>query len=316
MRANKTVSTRVAPAMGPFNLIFNGYRDLILPMTEQDDTVRNAIMATSASHLSLHHKEWSASACKYRMAAIHGLNQHTNPSSAHPSLATMVILLIEEMIAVRTDFPILLRMIHSFIEMQGGPETLETTKPTPLGRFLMQQIRKISLYAGPFTTAAIDIPRHTKADIDNDIKHSRDSCSPSKPDLGFLLTYLDIHPEHSPSILKLASIIHNAAQIYQARAANLPREANARLVRQFLAATAAFNASSPGGHILTWPFFIAGAECEEVRDREFVTVQLRQLWETTGFGNALYAIRLLEVIWDGKGNWARALKGLAEGFIM
>lgn len=316
--------------MGPFNLIFNGYRDLILPMTEQDETVRNAIMATSASHLSLHHKEWSAAACKYRMAAIHGLNQRTNLSSAHPSLATMVILLIEEMIAVRTDFPILLRMIRSFVEMQGGPETLETTKPTALSCFLMQQIRKISLYAGPFTTAAINIPRLKTAkthigsdnnsitDTDNDI----DSHNSSKPDLDFLLTYLDIHPELSPSILKLASIIHNAAQIYQTRAANLPREANARLVQQFLAATAAFNASSPGGHILIWPFFIAGAECEEVADREFVTMQLRRLWETTGFGNTLYAIRLLEVIWDGKGkdgeegNWARALKGLAEGFIM
>ncbi len=310
--------------MGPFNLIFNGYRDLILPMTEQDETVRNAIMATSASHLSLHHKEWSAAACKYRMAAIHGLNQRTNPSSAHPSLATMVILLIEEMIAVRTDFPILLRMIRSFVEMQGGPETLETTKPTPLGRFLMQQIRKISLYAGPFTTAAIDMPSRIKADIDNNNNNSNKGkdrnvkgYNPSKPDLSFLLTYLDIHPELSPSILKLASIVHNAAQIYQTRAANLPREANARLVRQFLAATAAFNASSPGGHILTWPFFIAGAECEEAADREFVTMQLRRLWETTGFGNTLYAIRLLEVIWEGEeSNWARALKGLAEGFIM
>jgi hypothetical protein len=312
--------------MGPFNLIFNGYRDLILPMTEQDETVRNAIMATSASHLSLHHKEWSAAACKYRMAAIHGLNQRTTPSSAHPSLATMVILLIEEMIAVRTDFPILLRMIRSFVEMQGGPETLETTKPTSLSRFLMQQIRKISLYAGPFTTAAMNIPRGTKpkAHLDNennsikDIDNAIARCNSSKPDLDFLLTYLDIHPELSPSILKLASIIHNAAQIYQTRAANLPREANARLVRQFLAETAAFNASSPGGHILIWPFFIAGAECEEVADREFVTMQLRRLWETTGFGNTLYAIRLLEVIWDGKGegNWAKALRGLAEGFIM
>ena len=132
--------------MVAINQVFNGYRDLILPMSEQDDTVRNAILAASASHMSLHHSEWKSAACRYRMAAIRGLNEHNKTGTSHvdevaaqSNLSTMILLLVDEMVTVGTDFQILLRMVRSFVASQGGPEVVEKK---PLGKFLMQQIRK------------------------------------------------------------------------------------------------------------------------------------------------------------------------------
>lgn len=132
--------------MGPFNTVFNGYRDLILPLSEQDQTVKSAVLAAAASHISLKHCEWKPLASKYRMAAIRGLNQRStaeypNKSIDYSSLSTMVLLLVEQMIIVGTDFHILLRMMKSFIESQQCSDLAETE---PLGTFLMQQIRKYS----------------------------------------------------------------------------------------------------------------------------------------------------------------------------
>ncbi|KAJ5103108.1 fungal-specific transcription factor domain-containing protein [Penicillium argentinense] len=45
-------SDNIAPAMAAINNVLNGYRDMILPISEGDPTVRNAILAASASHLT------------------------------------------------------------------------------------------------------------------------------------------------------------------------------------------------------------------------------------------------------------------------
>lgn len=123
--------------------IRNGYRDMILPMAERDETLRNAVLAVSASHFSLHYSKWNKNASKYHMAAIHGLNQRPSgdlsESLIYSDLSTMVVLLVEEMVTVGQDFHILLRMIGSFIESQGGPEKVEASL---VGKFLMQEIRK------------------------------------------------------------------------------------------------------------------------------------------------------------------------------
>lgn len=126
------------------SLAFDGYRDLILPMSEQDDTVRNAVLAASASHMSLRHPEWKYVASGFRTAAIKGLNgknhvTQSDEAAAQSNLSTMILLLVYEMVTVGADFHILLRMVKSFLAFQGGPETLEAK---PLGRFLVQQIRK------------------------------------------------------------------------------------------------------------------------------------------------------------------------------
>lgn len=139
--------------MAAINTVFNGYRDLILPMSELDDVVRHSIMAASASHISLQYPEFKTVATNYHMATIKGLNQRldsdkSDHSLTYSSISTMVLLLVEEMITAGTrDFHILLRMVKSFIEAHGGEEKIEQT---PLGRFLVQQFRK-SVFSSPLS---------------------------------------------------------------------------------------------------------------------------------------------------------------------
>lgn len=134
----------VAPVMVPVDIGFNGYRNFILPLCDEDEVVRHAVSATAAFHLSLCHDEWKDIASHHHMAAIRRLNQQAavqtqNDSVAFSNLSAIVILLIGEMITGSNDFQILLRMVKCFIESQGGEEKLETTH---LGEFLIQQIRK------------------------------------------------------------------------------------------------------------------------------------------------------------------------------
>ena len=144
MLSEGIVSDKVGPAMVALTIICNGYRDFILPLSEEDGVVRNAVMAAAARHLALHHSEWNAPAFKYHMAAIQGLVQRADRdddlegSIAYSNLSTMVVLLIEEMITGMKDYRILLRMVQSFVKSRGEAKV----RKKPLGRFLMQEIRK------------------------------------------------------------------------------------------------------------------------------------------------------------------------------
>lgn len=132
--------------MVAINFVFNGYRDMILPMAEQEPTLRYAIMAASASHITLKNSNWKIHATNYHMKAIRGLKKRDEPQFSKESeidqstsLSTMVILLIEEMIIVGPDFHLLLEMVKTFVQSQGGENVIEKN---PLGKFLIQQVRK------------------------------------------------------------------------------------------------------------------------------------------------------------------------------
>lgn len=137
-------------------------------------------------------------------------------------------------------------------------------------------------------------------------------------DLDFLYSCLDFHPEYSDIIFRIAEIIQRASKIHLARAGKAPESTITEMVRNFFHETATFNAASPGGHILIWPFFIVGLECTSQQDMRFVESQLNILWEHTGFGNTLYAINLLRRIWQGElGEMAVArIFDKVEGFVM
>ncbi|RJE27650.1 hypothetical protein PHISCL_00075 [Aspergillus sclerotialis] len=287
--------------------ILNGYRDFILPLSEQDEIVRNAVMAAASYHLGLRHPEWNSVALRYHMASVQGLSkrkdrQNIDKSMAYSNLSTMLLLLIEEMITSKKgkDFQILLRMIKSFIHSQGGEESIEQSPP---GKFLIQQIRKMSFYSTPLISE--QSARSTLTNI-------------SKKDLEFLYSVLESYPEHSPIILQLVDLIHKACNIYMARATDLPEQVIDGLVRGFISSTAVFNATSPGGHILIWPFFIVGAGCSQTKDREFVVDQLQHLWNLTGFANTLYAIEALRETWNGESGtrWTEVIAEKVEAFIM
>ncbi|KAL4889989.1 fungal-specific transcription factor domain-containing protein [Aspergillus ambiguus] len=300
-------SDSVAPAMAPVNVIFNGYRDLILPLTERDEIVRHAVMAAASYHLGLHQAGWNNIAIRHHMAAIQGLGQrryeqNIDESTLYSRLSTMLLLLIEEMITGQKgrDFRILLRMIKSFVESQGGEERIEWNSQ---GKFFIQEIRKMNLYSTPLVSE--ELARCCLANI-------------SRKDLWFLHAILESHPEHSPTILKLIRLVRKASGIYIARATNIPQQGIDKLVHGFISETSEFSAISPGGHILIWPFFIVGAECSRADDQDFIVNQLQHLWRQTGFANTLYAIEVLREVWKDRGGipWTEAMVNKVEVFVM
>ena len=140
----------------------------------------------------------------------------------------------------------------------------------------------------------------------------------TQQDLGFLYSILDSHPEYSSIVLTLIDVIHKACEIYLARATNVSQEKIDRLVQEFIEKTTGFNATSPGGHILIWPFFVFGVECTNAKDREFAIGQLQHLWRWTGFGNTLYAIETLQKIWSSQSGsrWTEVIVDQVDVFIM
>jgi len=161
----------------------------------------------------------------------------------------------------------------------------------------------MSLYASPFKSDTTALERLQMT-----------SCQ----DLDFLYSCLDHHPECSDTIFKIADIIQRASRIHLGRAGLASENTIAEMVRNFFHETAIFNAASPGGHILIWPFFIVGLECTSSRDMRFVESQLNLLWEHTGFGNTLYAIKLLKQIWQGEFGEIEVTRVFdkVEGFVM
>lgn len=140
----------------------------------------------------------------------------------------------------------------------------------------------------------------------------------STKDLGFLYSCFKDHPEYSPVITNIIGMIHKAAEIYLSRARDMPQNRIADLVESFIEAASKFNATSLGGHVLIWPFFIVGAECSSMRQREFVIHQLQCLWVCTGFRNTLYAIDLLGAIWgeNSERSWTTTMVDHVKALIM
>ncbi|KAJ6100339.1 hypothetical protein N7467_001874 [Penicillium canescens] len=271
--------------------VHNGYRDILLPLSEYDETLRFAILAASAFHLAHQHPDpkWTSIARNYHMATINGLNQRSREqkenhitSDTFSNLSIMVVLLIEEMVTVGEDFPILLGMVRSFVSSRGGEEKL---KETPLV---------------------------------SELSATTNLCNISATDLALLYSFQQTTPEWGTIIANIVDFVRKAAEIYLLRATNMPDALIHDQVQHFINAASLFNATSFGGHVLIWPFFIVGAECSDIRHREFIVTQLRYLWGCTGFANTLYAIRLLKKIWEDQSgmNWTKILVNNVEGFVM
>ncbi|CAG8150661.1 unnamed protein product [Penicillium salamii] len=294
-------SQKVAPAMVAID-IKNGYRDILLPLSEHDEITRNAMIAASASHLSHQHPDskWLSVARKHHTAAIKGLQRDgSTGANTFSDLATMVILLIEEMVSVGEDYIILLRMVRSFVCSRGGDKKIEQS---PIGRFLIQQIRKMTLYAAPLVSeisATSSLSHISTADI-------------------AILYCSQIDSTNESIIANVADLVHQAMHIYLLRVTNNSEEVIEERVQHFIDTALLFNATSFGGHVLIWPFFIVGAECSNTHHQEFIVTQLQCLWKSTGFANILYAISFLEKVWQNlsRETWPSMLVKHVEGFIM
>lgn len=127
------------------------------------------------------------------------------------------------------------------------------------------------------------------------------------------------NPEHAPVFARLIALVEQAHDIYIHRAlGDLPPQAMNALVERFLDTAGDIPVASPGGHSLVWAYFIVAAESSDPRHRRFFVGKLRELFNDTGFANALSAIQELQRIWSiaGEERWTYMLPTLARTLVM
>ncbi|KAL1636376.1 hypothetical protein SLS58_009869 [Diplodia intermedia] len=310
---------KVAPVMVTINKPFNGYRDVILPMTETSPMMLNAALAAASHHLGVvHQPSHSQSAARYYTAAIRGLRHQQQQSltggpeeaalppsreTAIETIATTLLLLVCDMVAAGSDFQFLFRMLTRLVEMAGGSEAL-CADGDANNVFLVQQVKKLSFYGQPFL---------------------REATSTSLVVTGFagaveaFAAQSRINPEHGTIFARLIALIEQARDIYIHRAlGDLPPRSMHSLVERFLATAGDIPVASPGGHSLVWAYFIVAAESSDPRHRNFFVEKLRELFRVTGFANALGAVQELQRIWSiaGEERWTYMLPTLARTLVM
>jgi diphthamide synthase (EF-2-diphthine--ammonia ligase) len=122
----------------------NGYRVLLLSIAETDALVMNVVLSASAYHLSSKSRNLLQVGQRLRMATIQGLlcrgDLASNDSMTNCfNIATILVLLVIEMIMGSSDFPVVFAMLKTGLDAIGGEHILGADS---LGKFLIRQIRK------------------------------------------------------------------------------------------------------------------------------------------------------------------------------
>ena len=136
---NTSVSSHVASVGAVIDLGFNGYRDLILPMAENDQLVRQAIVAVSDQHLA------SQSGRRLMEQTVYGdLLRHLisrsrrfHPWQDEPTLTALLLLHIREMIGGSGDFHLLYGSLRTIVNSSGF-DLVDAR--FPIGRFVQIQV--------------------------------------------------------------------------------------------------------------------------------------------------------------------------------
>jgi hypothetical protein len=123
--------------------ISHGYAKHIVPLAMESDMVRNALLAASASQMKGAQGAMRFKSLAYRSAAIQGLQKtskelQSDPKSALFTLATILGLLVDDMINENKDFPALVRLADSCTAL--NPFSNDQSN-NPLHLFLLDQIQ-------------------------------------------------------------------------------------------------------------------------------------------------------------------------------
>jgi anaerobic glycerol-3-phosphate dehydrogenase len=123
----------------------NGYRNYVLPLAYHDNLVQRAVSVASAFHLLPQIPDLRAPAEAGRAAIIQRLSQTAQIANADAVLnestwATIILLIVGDLITGHEDVITLFRMLSSFIKAGGYAK-----KDSALGQFLMFQSKLSAL---------------------------------------------------------------------------------------------------------------------------------------------------------------------------
>jgi hypothetical protein len=137
------VCDNIIPTINLTETLRSGYAKHLIPLALENDMVRNAILAFSASQIHATGAATIARPQMYRSAAIKGLRDastqvRTDNDSALMTLATIFGLLLDDMINENKDFPTLVRLADSWIKLNP---TSENQRHEGHRKFLLDQIQ-------------------------------------------------------------------------------------------------------------------------------------------------------------------------------
>lgn len=125
--------------------VSNGYRALLLPLACSDDLVRSATLAASANQLRFQRPKLAHLASKFQSTAIEKLSVFSRAETASGAtrsavLATIILLLITDMMNGGHQFHLLLNMAKSWIEAMKHDDSSTGSSRHTLEQFLFNQL--------------------------------------------------------------------------------------------------------------------------------------------------------------------------------
>ncbi|KAF3762766.1 hypothetical protein M406DRAFT_333137 [Cryphonectria parasitica EP155] len=323
--------TYVSPVMLLYDDETNGYRHQILPLALSNPVIERAVCVAAAFHLSLRKPELRLPAESGRAAIINKLTEKTLDLS-ETTWATILLLIVADLVTGHEHVLTLYKMLRSFLDArrQAAPQ-LDAQGGSELQNFLYFQSKLLSFFASPvlgepnaldgfshisqdpFACLVRPAP-HTKQSVGH-VDPTSETPGSSSLDTVDARTELYMHTireaaeiylarartsEHCsaayPAGLEHSTILHTTGTTSTQRT-----EADDIISQRVVHMRRLFeqvDSSAPGAHALVWPAFVAAAESRREDDREFFSAALRQIWESTGYGNVLKGLNALPEIWE------------------
>ncbi|KAF4991000.1 hypothetical protein FGRMN_8121 [Fusarium graminum] len=316
-----TFSRCISTEMVAIDGIHNDWRDLLLPLCQQDELVMDAVLTVSAFHFHINNlaNTMKQSSNKFGSFGIvsdesyvpdpyqllgrtlHGLRKRQelilgDQYTQHSVLITLLLLMTSVLVTGGSDFPVLLRMLDSALDAIGGKERLGTGI---LAAFIMRELHKIRVYAAPHLGEEMGLEMISSQARTDQLFGCLNHC-------------LQLYPQHAPLFSQVANLVYQARDIYlqqvmSDQTTNFfdldPTPVNpssVARVQQFIATLELVPDTSPVAHMLIWTTFVAASDAQLEEHKTYFENVLRRHHARSGFGNLLKGIESLKRIWGRK----------------
>nr|RBQ92552.1 hypothetical protein FVER53263_00222 [Fusarium verticillioides] len=283
----------------------NGYRDIILPLAQQDENLAQAVSVVSAFHLGQMDPRLQRIAEAGHQAIVQKLRRDSLQLSPEQLfnpyiLATILVLLVGETITGADNYTYLLEMLNCLTQY---PDWISMLPPS-LKDFFFQQIKMFQLFGVPLANESKGLQVLTGPEAYLDF-----------------MAYPELPPqsEHFTNMETIRSAIFDACSIYRRRAeSSLSDHESIHLVEQLRLKVLNLDSTTKGAHALVWTYFIAAAESILPKHREFFAGRLADLYSVTNFGSIPVAVKALGTIWSmhGTRRWTEIVSSETPILIM
>ncbi|KAE9370972.1 hypothetical protein N431DRAFT_485060 [Stipitochalara longipes BDJ] len=265
----------ITPTLDVTETASHGYAKHIIPLAMESDMVRNALLAASASQKGAQ-SAMRFKSLVYRSAAIRGLQQTSKELQKLPTalftLATILGLLIDDMINENKDFPALVKLADSCIALNPFSDD---QSHAPLLQFILDQIQMIKALAHPLYKFSQGYNPSTKSFGPKDLL--RLPCSPLK--MCDIFASIENATAQACSVYNLRPALDHHESIPRSNASSSEIDILLDTLRTTVNNVPPF---TPGENSLVWVYSIAASRSSRPEHCAFFTSRLAELLRRIG----------------------------------